>query len=370
MKVFDRIKVSATVEGSTDPILLGAPLPGFLTAVQAGVTTGDEFPYLIVGGSQWETGRGSFNSATNTVTRLQCHSSSNNANFVNFVAGPKIFMCAVSAAYLKFLKDVADAALASSSDKVPVAGGTMTGYLTLSGDPVQNLHASTKNYVDASITAAIGGSAGPVTGVIRASFDYVATSGQTTFSVPGGYPSANALDVYINGVKVPQSGFTATDLSSVVVPARAAYDNVSIVCTRAIEEDAIVRKAGDSMVGFLTLHSDPVFSMHAATRQFVLNEAAAAVATVPWTIVTTSSSAAAGTNYIVDLQASNVTLTLPASPSPNSKIRVKWVRGATNNLTIARNGNNIAGAALDYIPPEDDGSLELVYANSSIGWAL
>ena len=41
---------------------------------------------------------------------------------------------------------------------VPLAGGTMTGALTLSGAPTADLHAATKKYVDDAIGGAIGGS--------------------------------------------------------------------------------------------------------------------------------------------------------------------------------------------------------------------
>lgn len=40
----------------------------------------------------------------------------------------------------------------TDSTKVPLAGGTMTGLLTLSGDPTANLHSATKQYVDARAT--------------------------------------------------------------------------------------------------------------------------------------------------------------------------------------------------------------------------
>ena len=42
--------------------------------------------------------------------------------------------------------------------KVSKAGDTMTGLLTLSGNPTANLHAATKQYVDSEITANSGGS--------------------------------------------------------------------------------------------------------------------------------------------------------------------------------------------------------------------
>ena len=43
------------------------------------------------------------------------------------------------------------AAYVSGSDFVPLAGGTMTGALTLSGDPTADLHAATKQYVDTGL---------------------------------------------------------------------------------------------------------------------------------------------------------------------------------------------------------------------------
>lgn len=42
---------------------------------------------------------------------------------------------------------------AADSTKLPLAGGTMTGAITLSADPTANLHAATKQYVDAAISS-------------------------------------------------------------------------------------------------------------------------------------------------------------------------------------------------------------------------
>lgn len=46
---------------------------------------------------------------------------------------------------------------------VPLAGGTMTGFLTLSADPTSNLHAATKHYVD-TVAGVTGGPFLPLTG--------------------------------------------------------------------------------------------------------------------------------------------------------------------------------------------------------------
>lgn len=73
---------------------------------------------------------------------------------------------------------------------VSITGDTMTNFLTLNADPVFPLHAATKAYVDA-ISASLA------TAINRQS--YVATAGQTAFSfthVPG------FADVFLNGVKL------------------------------------------------------------------------------------------------------------------------------------------------------------------------
>lgn len=375
MKVFDRIKVAATVEGSTDPILLGAPLPGFLTAVQAGVVDGDEMPYLIVGGTQWETGVGFYSSGS--ITRSQIHSSSNNNLAVNFVAGPKIFMCSATAGYMNYLSNRITTQAVTLDDKVTKSGDSMTGFLTLHANPETAMHASTKNYVDGAIIAAIGGSSGPLTGITRVVTNHIATEGQQTFAVTGGFLSIDMVDVFVNGVRQPESeigmgNFLEGAFAEVVLYAGTIEgDIVNIIVTKPIAEDAIVRKDGDVMTGFLTLHADPTSDMHAATRQYVLDSAAAAVAKPTWSVVATNTTAVAGQNLIVDLNGGSVTVTLPATPAAGDKVQIKWARGTpTNTLTIARNGSNIIGNAVNYQPVEEDGSIEMVYANAAIGWTI
>ena len=47
----------------------------------------------------------------------------------------------------------AQAAAASAANKLPLAGGTMTGFITLNADPTAVLHPATKQYVDARVGA-------------------------------------------------------------------------------------------------------------------------------------------------------------------------------------------------------------------------
>ena len=66
----------------------------------------------------------------------------------------------------------------------------------------------------------------------------------------------------------------------------------------------------------------------------------------PWVKITTTTTAAANTQYIADTSGGAFTLTLPASPVTGTQVIVtdggNW---GTNNLTIARNGSTIESVA-------------------------
>jgi len=78
---------------------------------------------------------------------------------------------------------------------------------------------------------------------------------------------------------------------------------------------------------------------------------------------------AANYNYFVDTTAAR-TLTLPASPTLGDTIAVYDASGtaATNNITIARNGNNINGQTEDAIIDVDQSSSIFTYTGSTLGW--
>jgi len=98
------------------------------------------------------------------------------------------------------------------------AGDTMTGLLTLSGDPTANLHASTKQYVDNGLA--------------------------TKLNVSGKAADSSLL----NGQ--PDSYYTN-------IAARLGYTPIN--------------KAGDTMTGLLTLSGDPINALNPATKQYVDN---------------------------------------------------------------------------------------------------
>ena len=88
------------------------------------------------------------------------------------------------------------------------------------------------------------------------------------------------------------------------------------------------------------------------------------------TIKTGDFTAANGEGYFIDTSSGTITMTLPASPSAGDIVAVKDYANTfdTNNLTIARNGSNIGGDALDAIIVVEGQALTLVYADSTKGW--
>jgi len=92
-----------------------------------------------------------------------------------------------------------------------------------------------------------------------------------------------------------------------------------------------------------------------------------------WQAAKTSSfTAVAGEGYFINTTSGAITMTLPASPSLGDEIRFVDLASTfdTNNLTIARNGNNINGAAADLVVSTEDSAFGLVYSGATYGWKL
>ena len=87
---------------------------------------------------------------------------------------------------------------------------------------------------------------------------------------------------------------------------------------------------------------------------------------------TTNHTASVGDKLFVDCSGGVVTVTLPASPSMGDEIRIIDATGSasTNNITVARNGNNIHGVADNLTIDTDRAAFGLVYYNSTQGWLL
>jgi hypothetical protein len=69
LKFYDRVWVTVASAPGTGVVALSSPITAFQSFAQAGASNGDTFPYLIVDGSSWEFGIGTYNSTGPTISR-------------------------------------------------------------------------------------------------------------------------------------------------------------------------------------------------------------------------------------------------------------------------------------------------------------
>ena len=74
---------------------------------------------------------------------------------------------------------------------------------------------------------------------------------------------------------------------------------------------------------------------------------------------------------IIDTSAAARQVTLPSSPSVGNEVTFIDAKASfgSNNLTIARNGSNILGAASNLVVSTNGSAFTLVFLNSTRGWA-
>jgi len=96
--------------------------------------------------------------------------------------------------------------------------------------------------------------------------------------------------------------------------------------------------------------------------------------TVDWdtTAKTASFTAVSGNGYFVNTTSGAITVTLPASPDAGAVIAVKDYANTfdTNNVTLARNGSNIGGEAIDATLLVEGLAVTLVYVDATKGWLV
>ena len=89
------------------------------------------------------------------------------------------------------------------------------------------------------------------------------------------------------------------------------------------------------------------------------------------TTITSNYTASDNETVFVNSASSALTVTLPASPTQGSKIKVLDIaaNSQNNNITILGNGKNIGGASA-YVINTPDSSVDLLYINSLKGWNI
>lgn len=92
----------------------------------------------------------------------------------------------------------------------------------------------------------------------------------------------------------------------------------------------------------------------------------------PFEVVTANKTAVSGDRLAADVSGGTFTITLPLSPSAGDTVSINDFNRefCTTNLTVARNGSNIAGVAEDLTLDVDGITANMEYVNPSKGWKI
>jgi len=163
---------------------------------------------------------------------------------------------------VKYVKDKVTAAEIAAGSGLPSTGGSMSGYLTLNANPVNNLHAATKQYVDAGDAA--------VTAISNAALPKVGGTMTGAIVLPGN-PTTDlqaAPKQYVDGF-VPKAG-NVTMTGPLILSGDPANAN-GAATKNYVDANFMGRNGNQTMGGYLTLFADPTSGLHAATKQYVDN---------------------------------------------------------------------------------------------------
>ena len=408
VKLVNRAKMTTSTTG-TGTITLGSAVDGFQTFTAAGVSNGDTVRYCIEDGtSSFELGSGVFTASGTTLTRVVSESSNSN-NAINLSGDAIVFITAIAAdlqpttftttvftatanqttfsvsytvgfveVFLNGSKLSAADFTATNGTSIVLASGATVGdtvdVVAFATQTVANVYtqtASDARYLQltgGTLTGDLTGTTGSFSGDLTVA-DKIVHSGDTNTSIR--FPAVDTFTVETDGnerLRVNATGITIED--------KIIHEG---------DDNTIIRFPTDDTISFETAGSERLRVGPAGqigiggatygTSGQVLTSGGASGA-ISWStinvsfttnVVTGNTTASKDNHYYVN--GSNITLTLPSSPSVGDEVRFSEVAGNTNNI-IARNGSNIMGSASDLTVDTAYLVLYLRYVDSTIGWAF
>jgi hypothetical protein len=135
-----------------------------------------------------------------------------------------------------------------------------------------------------------------------------------------------------------------------------------------IADDAVtIAKIADAAIvteseGIASNDNDTTLPTSAAVKDYVDT----ATGGIGVSVISSNTTAASGNLYVLT---ANLTLTLPSSPSAGNYVKVSNRSGVATCI-VARNSENIMGAAADLTLDKLNSGFELIYSGSAQGWVL
>ena len=408
VKLVNRAKMTTATTG-TGTITLGSAVDGFQTFTAAGVADGDTVRYCIEDGtSSFELGSGVFTASGTTLTRVVSESSNSN-NAINLSGDAIVFITAIAAdlqpttftttvftatanqttfsvsytvgfveVFLNGSKLSAADFTATNGTSIVLASGATVGdtvdVVAFATQTVANVYtqtASDARYLQltgGTLTGDLTGTTGSFSGDLTIA-DKIVHSGDTNTSIR--FPAVDTFTVETDGnerLRVNATGITIED--------KIIHEGDDNTAIRFPTDDTIsFETAGSERLRVGPAGQIGIGGATYGTSGQVLTSGGASGA-ISWStinvsfttnVVTGNTTASKDNHYYVN--GSNITLTLPSSPTVGDEVRFSEVAGNTNNI-IARNGSNIMGSASDLTVDTAYLVLYLRYVNSSIGWAF
>ena len=408
VKLVNRAKMTTSTTG-TGTITLGSAVDGFQPFTAAGVANGDTVRYCIEDGtSSFELGSGVFTASGTTLTRVVSESSNSN-NAINLSGDAIVFITAIAAdlqpttftttvftatanqttfsvsytvgfveVFLNGSKLSAADFTATNGTSIVLASGATVGdtvdVVAFATQTVANVYtqtASDARYLQltgGTLTGDLTGTTGSFSGDLTIA-DKIVHSGDTNTSIR--FPAVDTFTVETDGnerLRVNATGITIED--------KIIHEGDDNTAIRFPTDDTIsFETAGSERLRVGPAGQIGIGGATYGTSGQVLTSGGASGA-ISWStinvsfttnVVTGNTTASKDNHYYVN--GSNITLTLPSSPTVGDEVRFSEVAGNTNNI-IARNGSNIMGSASDLTVDTAYLVLYLRYVNSSIGWAF
>jgi hypothetical protein len=268
--------------------------------------------------------------------------------------------------YAKTNANITQTAATSALAKTVTTKALTSNIATLTTDVTHTFIAG-EQVVVAGVDATFNGTYTILATPTTTTFTYAKTASDVTSAASGGgTATVQKLLGFVNATDVSRtrySGFVK-DASD---GQWKLFDGINTRPTTTVNFGQAGITYGSLRVGALEADSVLINGAAPASEAFVNNQLG-----LSWQVKTANYTLASGDNIFADSTAGSFTLTLPASPTTNTRARIHDVAGKWNTfpVVIARNGQLIQGVAENLNLNVQYATVELFYAGSSYGWRV
>ena len=210
-------------------------------------------------------------------------------------------------------------------------------------------------------------STAPANGV---SIEVMASEGITlTIGTPdnGTVTTAKITDDAVTQAKIADDAVGADQLATSAVVTASIVD-ANVTTAKIADSNVTQAKIADDAVGADQLASSAVVTASIVDDAVTAAKIASEPVAVGITTVVTSASMTATVNTHVFVDTATRTITLPASPTIGQRVLVTV--GNFEDTVIGRNSSNIMSSGTDMTLDKAYLSIQFIYTNSTVGWAI